>query len=215
MYKIDFHTHSVASPDGSIRPEQFEHLLINNKLDYIAITDHNRIDMAEELHTKFGEKIIVGEEIITTAGEIVGLYLSSAIQPGQSLLATVRFIKEQGGIVYIPHPFETVRHGVSEAALDSIAEYVDIVEVHNGRAVFQNKGPQAAVWAKVNHKARAASSDAHGLKGLGRTYTTVTEPINPHNLIKVLGTAKLSVARPPLTTLLYPKINRLRRRLHR
>jgi predicted metal-dependent phosphoesterase TrpH len=215
MYKIDFHTHSVASPDGSIRPDQYEYLLLNKKLDYIAITDHNRIDMAERLRTKLGEKIIIGEEIMTTEGEVVGLFLSALIKPHQSLLATVKLIKDQGGIVYIPHPFETVRHGISQTSLDAIAEYVDIVEVHNGRAVFQNRGPQAAVWAKINYKARAASSDAHGLKGIGRTFTAVHQPINAHTVVKALGKANLSVARPPLTTLLYPKINRLRKGLHR
>ncbi len=215
MFKIDLHTHSTASPDGSIRPEQYRQIIESGLINYIAVTDHNRIDMAQELHHELGDSIIVGEEINTTSGEIIGLFLKKAIEPNLSLQEAIRAIKAQKGIVYVPHPFETVRSGVPIEALDDVAEDVDIVEVHNGRTVFQNRGPQAAVWAKLHHKRRAASSDAHGLKGIGKTYTTVSEKPSAKTLLVRLDGAHLTVAHPPLTTLLYPKINRLRRGLHR
>lgn len=214
MYRVDLHTHSTASPDGSIRPEQFKHVLATKRLDFIAITDHNRIDLAEQLNLELGDAIIVGEEITTTSGEIIGLFLQRPVQSGLTPLETVQAIKAQDGLVYIPHPFETVRKGVTKGVLDQIAGTVDIIEVHNGRAVFQNRGPQAAAWAKMHHTIRAASSDAHGMKGLGRTFTEVEKPLTRDNFLQTLGSGHLYTARPPLTTLVYPKINRLRRRLH-
>ncbi len=215
MIKVDFHTHSIASPDGGITPTQYESVLESGLLDCIAVTDHNRIDLALELHKKHGNKIIVGEEIMTSEGEIIGLFLKEPITPHMPAVATAKAIKQQGGIVYIPHPFETVRRGLNVETLNELVALVDIVEVHNGRAVFQNKGPQAAVWTKLHHKLRAASSDAHGLKGLGGNHTVVEKIPTAENFAKVLATGHLMTKRPPLITLLYPKANRLRNRIRR
>ncbi len=102
MFKIDLHTHSSASPDGGITPQQYAHVLATNQLDLIAVTDHNRIDTALELHRALGDRIIVGEEIMTTSGEIIGLYLEKPVSAGLSPDETISQIKQQGGIVYIP-----------------------------------------------------------------------------------------------------------------
>ncbi|RTK94179.1 PHP domain-containing protein [Candidatus Saccharibacteria bacterium] len=212
-YKIDLHTHSTASPDGGISPKQYAHLLSSGALDYIAITDHDHIDMAKQLHGEHGDAIIVGQEITTSEGELIGLFLSDRVMPGQTAKATAKAITKQGGLVYVPHPFETVRKGISLEALDSIAPLIDIVEVHNGRAVFQNKGPKAAVWARLHNKPGAASSDAHGIKGIGSSFTTIAQKPNQKNLATLLETARILTARPPLTSLLYPKLNRLRAKL--
>lgn len=211
MYKVDLHTHSVASPDGGISFEQYVKALDHELLDYIAVTDHNTISMARELNQALGHKIIIGEEISSTQGDIVGLFLDKPIQPGQSALGTVKAIKQQGGIVYIPHPFETVRKGLSETILNEIADFVDIVEVYNGRAFMQNRGPQATTWARLRQKACAASSDAHGIKGLGSAHTDVKEEPTQANLIEIVLYGHCSMQRPNLRSLLYPKTNRLRK----
>lgn len=208
-YKVDLHTHSVASPDGGILPEQYAEILRQNVLDCVAITDHNRIDLAEALHKELGQKIIVGEEITSSAGEIVGLFLKKAVSPNLSPLATVQAIKAQGGVVYIPHPFETVRRGITKSTLEEIIDHVDIIEVHNGRAFIQNKGPEAAAFATLHHRVRAASSDAHGLKGLGTSYTLLEEIPHKDNLMKLMEKARLITNPPPFHTLFYPKLHRI------
>lgn len=213
MLTIDLHTHSDLSPDGGIKREDYVQVIENELLNYVAITDHNSIERAIELSQTLGEHIIVGEEIMTSDGEIIGLFLDKVIEPGQTALETALAIKKQNGFVYIPHPFETVRHGVSETTLDSLAEHVDIVEVHNGRAFFQNRGPKAATWARLHDKVMAASSDAHGRKGLGTTYTSVNDPVAADNLLEQLSKARHTAGRPPLRTLLYPKAHRLRKKL--
>ena len=213
MIKVDFHTHSSASPDGGVTPEQYTKALSEGQLDCIAITDHNSVDLAQSLHKSLGDQIIVGEEIMTSEGELIGLFLHSFVMPHQTAEATAKSIKAQGGIVYVPHPLETVRKGLPKSVLDDIAELVDVVEVHNGRAVFQNRGPQAATWARLNRKEIAASSDAHGHKGLSSAYTQMSEQPTAGNIIKLLKTARFVTNRPPLRALLYPKMHRLRKKL--
>ncbi len=214
MYRVDFHTHSKASPDGGLAQTQYDKAFSEGLLDCVAVTDHNRIDFALQLQQAFGEsRIIIGEEIMTTAGEIIGLFLNKPVLANLSPLATVRAIKAQGGIVYIPHPFETVRHGISLKTLDKIAEHVDIIEVHNGRAWLQNRGPKAAAWAKLHQKLRAASSDAHGWRGLGGNITMLSEIPNRENLLNLLSQARMLTRRPRIRSLLYPKLHRLGHKL--
>lgn len=216
MIKVDFHTHSSASRDGGIKPHQYKKILQAGILDCVAITDHNATELAQRLQGELGERIIVGEEIATAQGEIIGLFLSETIKPGQSALATAQRIKDQGGLVYIPHPFETLRAGISESALERIADLVDIVEAHNARAVFQNKGPQATVWATTHKKARAVASDAHGVKALGHTYCLIEKMPRSHSLVELLNNrARLVTKHPPMATLLYPKLNRAKKLITR
>ncbi len=215
MFKLDLHTHSSASPDGAITVEQYAQIIEDGALDYIAVTDHDTVTKALELQRTLGEHIIIGEEITTTEGEIIGLFLTSPVPPQLSALETVQAIKRQGGLVYIPHPFETVRKGINQVTLDHIIEFVDIIEVYNGRAVLQNKGPQAATIARLKNKPGAASSDAHGAKGLGTAFTNIKDIPTAKNLCSLLETGHLTMHRPPLTSLLYPKVNRLKKRLAR
>lgn len=211
MIKVDLHTHSVASRDGGITAAQYQRIIESGELDYIAITDHNKVAFAIELQKTLGDRIIVGEEINTTEGEIIGLFLKEAIPRDQTPAATVAAIKDQGGLVYIPHPFETVRRGLSEASLQQIIKQVDIIEVFNGRAVFQNKGPKATMVARMHNKPGAASSDAHGVKGLVSAYSIIKNAPTVKNLPELLKTGKLTMKHPPLKTLLYPKANRIRK----
>jgi predicted metal-dependent phosphoesterase TrpH len=213
--KIDLHTHSIASPDGSLSAKHYQKMLASGKLDYVAVTDHNAIDFAQSLQNQLGEQIIVGEEIATNEGEIIGLYLKAAIPAGLSVAETIQAIKDQDGLVYIPHPFETVRKGLSLETLSSILHNVDIIEVHNGRAIFQNKGRQARTWAVENGVVGAAGSDAHGWHGWGKTYSTVRAIPTRRTLVDLLAESTHRAQRPSIRGALYPKLNRIRRRRRR
>lgn len=215
MYKVDLHTHSDASPDGGITKSQYEKALSTKQLDYVAITDHNHIDRALAIQQMLGKQIIIGEEIMTTAGEIIGLFLKELVPEGLTPLETIQLIKAQGGLVYVPHPFETVRKGIHPGVLEELSQAIEIIEVCNGRAFLQNRGAQAVVWARINHVAEAASSDAHGYIGLGKTYTQLSEPPTADNLIQLLATASTITSRPKTRSLLYPKYHRMRRKLRR
>lgn len=215
MYKVDLHTHSTASPDGGISKDQYRKAIESGLLDVIAVTDHNRIDVATDLNKELGERIIVGEEIMTSGGEIVGLFLNKEISSGMSPLETVKEIKDQGGLVYIPHPFETIRKGLHPAVLEELVDYVDIIEVYNGRAFAQNRSEQAVVWAKLNRIISAASSDAHGFHGLGHTFTTLKEMPARDNLLALYASGIPNAVRPKLRALLYPKYHKLKQKMRR
>lgn len=213
MYKIDLHTHSTQSPDGGISATQYHHILEVGLLDCVAITDHNSIKLAQQLHQQLGDKIIIGEEIMTTDGEIVGLFLTEAVQPGMTPLETVRAIKYQGGLVYIPHPFETVRKGLHPQIMEELADYIDIIEICNGRAFIQNRSDQAVVWARMNRVIGTASSDAHGIRGIGKTYTQVSEIPTKESLGELLKSGIPITGRPSMRSLLYPKYHRARKKI--
>ncbi|HSA83333.1 MAG TPA: PHP domain-containing protein [Patescibacteria group bacterium] len=210
MIKIDLHTHSIISSDGGIGESGYERLLQDKFLDCIAITDHNRIDFAEKMHKKLGDKIIIGEEITTTEGEMIGLFLKEVVPSGLSAIETANVIKKQGGLVSIPHPFETLRQGIQLPVLEQIIEKIDIVEVFNGRGKWRGKSDDAFIFAKKYHLAQAASSDAHGYHGAGKTYTQIHSLPSVSTLKKRLLNGSLVKEYAPLWTFLYPSWNRMK-----
>ena len=212
MLKIDLHTHSLGSSDGGLTATDYRNMLESKRLDYIAITDHGSVETALSIKQQLGilgDKIIIGEEIKTLDGELVGLYLTKTIPEKMSLADTVAAIRAQNGIVYVPHPFESMRSGVSQTGLLSIVDKVDIIEVCNGRAYFQNKGKQAMKFAQKHQKAMSASSDAHGYFGWGATATIVDKIPTRENLTEILKDAILQTKRVGFG-ILYPKYNRLK-----
>lgn len=211
MIRIDLHTHSEASIDGGLSPEDYADILRNEKLDVVAITDHNRIDFAQGLQKALGEeRIIVGEEITTSDGDIIGLFLKTQIEPGLSVKQTIDEIKIQGGLVYIPHPYERVRKGIGKDLLHEIIESVDIIESHNGRSLTKNNAVKLETLGVKNSVAICGSSDAHGKKGIGRTYTAIEARPNRNTLVTLLKNGTIANKRPPLLSYFNPKINRLK-----
>jgi predicted metal-dependent phosphoesterase TrpH len=211
MVKVDLHTHSLASPDGSLSAADYKRMLHSGRLDVIAVTDHNRIDFAQELQAALGNTIIIGEEIAAAEGEIIGLYLQTVVPPGLTAKETARQVHEQGGLVYIPHPFETARKGLPLATLNAIAEYVDIIEICNGRTM-QDRGALAQKWSADHNVPGSASSDAHGSIGWGNTYSELHQKLSRETLVDLLRAARYGMRSTGAVGRLYPKLNRLRKR---
>lgn len=214
-YRVDLHTHSLASPDGSLRLTDYADLLDSGTLDFIAVTDHDRIDFALEAQEKLGNAIIVGEEISTAEGELIGLFLTSPVPPGKTARETAELIHAQGGVTYVPHPFETVRRGMDAAALYKAAPLIDIVETYNGRALFQNRSHLAQEWAAQHNRPGASSSDAHGRIGWGRTCSMIAAVPTAKTLADSLRHAQYQKELVGLRGVLYPKFNRIRKKLAR
>lgn len=212
-YKIDLHTHSIISPDGGITATQYERILERGILDYIAITDHNETRFAKQLHKTLGDKIIVGEEIKTKQGEMIGLFLTETVKSGMSAAQTAVRIHDQGGLVLIPHPFEILRKGIQVADLETIISNVDIIEVFNGRGRWRGKAKQAESFSKKYHLAGSANSDAHGFPGLGKTYSVISYVPNAQTLSYLLQEGKLTQAYAPIWTFLYPAFHRVRNKI--
>lgn len=215
--RVDLHTHSYGSSDGGLKTEDYARVLSTRMLDYVAITDHGGTTAAEEIQKALGalgKRIIIGQEIMTTSGEIIGLYLKDSIADGLSPSETVAAIHAQGGLVYIPHPFEAVRSGIDAMSLQAIIHEVDIIEACNGRAVFENRSKQASAWARTYDLPAAASSDAHGKHGWGGTYAVLALPPSRTTLAELLKDARYETKKVGIG-ILYPKYNRLRRKIGR
>ncbi|HSX42891.1 MAG TPA: PHP domain-containing protein [Candidatus Saccharimonadales bacterium] len=212
-YKIDLHTHSIASPDGGLRMVDYATMISEGRLDFVAITDHNRIDFALEAQRELGDAIIVGEEINTLEGEMIGLFLKEPVPPGLTARETAERIHAQRGLVYIPHPFETVRKGMTDSALYKVAPLVDIIEIYNGRALFQSRSHMSEKWAAQHHCPGASSSDAHGKVGWGNTYSEIGSLPRIGTLAQALRHARYRRELVGLRGIIYPKYNRLRKLL--
>ncbi len=209
-YKIDLHTHSIISQDGGISRDQYADLLEKGILDVIAITDHNETKLAIEMAKKFGEKIIVGEEISTKEGEMIGLFLKKTIQGNMTATGTAKQIHEQGGIVYIPHPFEIFRQGLKIDVLQAIMQDIDIVEVFNARGKWRGKSNQTLEFAKKYNKTMAAASDSHCRMGMGGSYSIISEIPTNKSLINLLEKGELCKKFAPAFSYLCPAINKIK-----
>jgi predicted metal-dependent phosphoesterase TrpH len=175
---VDLHTHSAASFDSRANARRMMAKAVRLGLTHLAITDHERIDgaMAAAEAAPPALQLIVGEEIRTADGDMIGLFLREAVPPGLSAAETSAAIREQGGIVGLPHPFDGLRSsggsGAGESAqkLEELAGMVDYVETHNARA-YRDANPLAAAFAARHGLPGVASSDAHSLLEVGAAST--------------------------------------------
>ena len=169
--QVDLHIHSRYSTDSLLSPEELIEAVARRGLGAIAVLDHNVIEGAFALREVAPFPVIVGEEILTTEGEVAGLFLQHWIPPKLTAAQTVARIKEQGGLVYVPHPFDRYRRSaLGERVLEEIADQVDIVEVLNARSLYSADNERAANWARQHGIPAGAGSDAHSIYELGQAY---------------------------------------------
>lgn len=206
----DLHTHSILSHDGGITAQEYQHTLESGRLHCIAVTDHNQVSFAQSLQQYLGQQIIVGEEISSKDGHIIGLFLHQRIAPGFSAQHTIKLIKDQGGIVYIPHPFEHWRSGISAETLQKVIHDMDIIELYNARGLTHDQEPKLRqlIRAAARPIGLAAGSDAHGLHGLGTAYSVLTQLPTQSTLLSLLKTAQLVTQPAPFFSRLDPFLNR-------
>jgi predicted metal-dependent phosphoesterase TrpH len=147
--RVDLHTHTMWSGDSTTTPDEFAAAIGASGLDVVCITDHNAIDGAVELRDRLACRVIVGEELRTAAGEIIGLFLTERVPMGISHVDAAKSIRDQGGVVYIPHPFDPLRRNLTEAALYELAEadLIDAVEVLNAKTSLSSLNRRAAEFA--------------------------------------------------------------------
>ena len=171
---VDLHSHSSASFDSVAHPRKMLEKARRIGLTHLAITDHERIDgalRARDLGIE-GIAVIVGEEIRTHDGDMIGLFLEEAVPPGMDAADTAAAISGQGGIVGLPHPFDGLRSSGGskaedgEATLEKLASLVDYVEVHNARA-YRDSNPLAGAYALRHDLPGLASSDSHSIMEIG------------------------------------------------
>jgi len=212
MIKVDMHVHTSCSPDSLIDVDDLLRTCDRNRVDCVAVTDHDTAECALKLHEQEPSRIIVGEEIHTTAGEIIGLFLKETIQPGLSPVETVEEIKQQGGLVYVPHPFDRMRGSViQQYAIDEILQEIDIMEVFNSRSVFPWSNKRAANFAEKNGILVGAGSDAHARYEVGNAYMLIEPFRSAEDFLKNLADAEVRANKTPVLLNLMTKIYKMAR----
>jgi predicted metal-dependent phosphoesterase TrpH len=180
--------HTFASGDARTTLEEVAQRVAAVHLDVVCITDHHAIDAAEALRRDFRIRVIVGEEIRTPSGEIIGLFLSERIPYVLPVPEVIHRIKAQGGLVYAPHPFDPERAGLRKPVLEALvaAGELDILEVFNAKIAEPTQNLAAVEFVKQFDIAPGVGSDAHDPEGIGAAYIEVPDFDGPHDMLSSL-----------------------------
>jgi len=186
--KLDMHTHSEYSPDSRTPLEAQAKALVAKGIDVVCATDHNTIEGAlrlRELATSL--RVIVGEEVTSRDGEIIGLFLEQPIPRGLSGEETIARIHDQGGIVSVPHPFSRNRlYHIKRSALERLWQQIDCIEVFNAREAFAADNLRAAAFAKEHNIPGAVGSDAHRTSEIGRAWLEIDEFTDQQSFVQAV-----------------------------
>jgi hypothetical protein len=202
LIDVDLHMHTDHSHDCATTVEELLATAEARGLGAIAVTDHNEISGAQDALAKAdGVKVIVAEEIKTDSqGEVIGLFLTEKIPRGMTLAETIAEIKRQGGLVYVPHPFDRLHAVPDYEHLLDVLEDVDAIEVFNPRVAFKPFNEEAARFAAKYRIVAGAGSDSHVAAGLGSVRIRMRDFDGPEEFLESLRDA--DIIRKP-TSLLY------------
>lgn len=181
------------SGDSTTTPDELEQAVIDTGIDVLCLTDHNAIKGAVELSDRLPCRVVVGEELRTHAGEIIGLFLRERVPFGLTPADAAREIRDQGGLVYVPHPFDPMRRNLAEAALDAlVAEgLVDAIEVRNAKTSLESLNRRAAEYAAAHGLLAGAGSDAHVPLAIGAAYVEMPDFDGPGSFLESLSSARV------------------------
>lgn len=208
---IDLHVHTRYSACALLRPAAIESLALGKGLGGIAITDHNTLRGAREVVRHATHiRVIVGEEIRTTHGEITGYFLQEEIPPRLSPRQTIAAIRNQGGLVAVPHPFDRLRSSrLQPGVLEEIIGDVDMIELYNSRDILTARDEGLVRRALAAGAVPIAASDAHLKTEIGRSYVRIDDFSTPAEFLRNLKTASLVSRRSPLWVHLITKLLKL------
>jgi predicted metal-dependent phosphoesterase TrpH len=194
-YFVDLHCHTSASFDCLASPGSQVKAAASRGLTHLAITDHDRIEGALRARDAApdGLTIIVGEEVKTLDGDLIALFLERAVAPGRPARETIAEVREQGGLVGIPHPFDRYRGSMlKDSRLEGIGQLVDWVEAHNARVVGGGGNERAAAFARELGLPGVAASDAHSTLEVGVAFNVVeVDPSTPEGLLAALTNVEI------------------------
>ncbi len=184
MLKADLHIHTRYSMDCQTPLEKIVERCQELGINCIAIADHGTAEGGLELQKIAPFKVIVAEEILTTHGEIMGMFLKETIPSGITPQEAVKRIRAQGGLVNIPHPFETIRgSALKDAVIDEIAADIDLMEVLNSRSPFPANTNKAKAFAARHNIPGGAGSDAHTVLEIGNAYIDIPDFNTPQEFL--------------------------------
>jgi predicted metal-dependent phosphoesterase TrpH len=189
---VDLHRHTRGSFDCLSDPAAVMRAAAARGLTHLAITDHDGIDVARWARDAAPQEltVIVGEEVRTADGDLIALFLERPIPSRLPVREAIALVRDQGGLVGIPHPFDRMRGSLLRSqALEAIAADVDWIEVHNARVVGGGND-HALAFAREHDLRGVAVSDAHSVLEVGVAYTVlIGDPSTPAGLLAALPSA--------------------------
>jgi predicted metal-dependent phosphoesterase TrpH len=198
MIRVEFHCHTIFSHDSLVSIEDLYRTAKEKHLDRVIVTDHNRINGALLAHEKFPEIFVIGEEVMTSEGEILAAFVNEVIPKGLTPKEAIQLLRDQGAFIWVPHPFDKARSGSWDLnELKKIASLVDAIEVFNSRCINNECNLLAADFAKSNSLLTTVGSDAHSKYELGRSTLVLPDFHNAQELRQSLSNARQDVKLTP------------------
>ena len=195
LIDVDLHMHTDHSHDCATPVESLLETARDRGLGAIAVTEHNEISgavAAAAIADQYGVKVILGEEVKTASqGEVIGLFITEKIERGMTLAETVAEIKRQGGLVYVPHPFDRMHAVPDYEHLLPIVDQIDLIEIYNPRVALDTFNEEAARFAAKYRIPAAAGSDSHVTQGLGTARVRMRDFDGPEEFLESLREAEI------------------------
>lgn len=193
--RVEFHCHTVHSKDSLTSPERLLEACRRKGIQRVIITDHNTISGAHQAKELDTERVIVGEEIMTSRGEILAAFVQEEIPAGLEPHETIERLRAQGAFISVSHPFDRFRSGHWETAdLLAIVDLVDAIEVYNARCLWPGFNREAAEFARVHNLLGTVGSDAHATFELGKASLYLPPFTDANSLRNVLPQARMRVS---------------------
>ena len=197
--KTLIHIHTDYSFDSNISLNQLAQAVKREGIDCIAITDHDEIDGARRFAEMVDIKVIIGEEITTSDGDLIGLFLDRLVPPGMSARETAEAIKAQGGLVLLPHPFiKAFGCGLRDVSYE-IADLVDAVEVCNAQNLIDAPNREARRFAEAYDLPQYVGADSHLASSIAPCHQTMGDFTDQTSFVESLRQAELTPGRHPLS----------------
>ncbi len=188
---IELHCHTDASKDSLMKPAALVRLCQQRGIGKLAITDHNTIAGARALQAIAPALVIVGEEIMTTQGELLAYFVREEVPRALTPVEAVTRLRAQGAVIGVAHPFDRLRDGAwQEADLAAIVQLVDAIEVFNSRCIFSADNERALAFARQYGKLGLVGSDAHCYMEVGQAALRVDVADTPADLLAALSTGE-------------------------
>lgn len=201
--KVDTHIHTIYSGDCKSPVEDVVKKAAAEGLDVIGIADHNTTEGALKARD-FVEKhrhlltVLIGQEVMTPDGEVIVFGVEETIERNIPLEELISRAKRLKGFVYIPHPYDRLRHGLGKA-MDSILKDIDIIEAFNPHCLVSSFNDKAERYAKLHRKGFAAGSDSHKINEIGKVFTLVESSPDQISILEALKRGKGKMQTQKLT----------------
>ena len=190
-WNVELHSHTEWSKDCIVKFETIIALCQSRGINRIAITDHNTADGALAMQKLAPDLVIVGEEIMTTHGEILSYFMQESIPAGLSPQETIRRLRNQGAVISVSHPYDRLRKGAwIESDLLRIIEHVDAIEIFNSRCIYKSDNAKAIAFAQEHRLMGTVGSDAHSKSEYGLALMKMPPFDTAESFLAALNTAQ-------------------------